>query len=457
MKKSLLIAEDEDITASLLRKVFSRPDLELYIARDGAEAIRMLDRQPVDVVLTDVKMPGADGTQVLEHARKVNPDCEVILMTGFGSVESAVHAMKLGAFHYVTKPFDTEEVARLVDRLLDVTRVKRENVQLKSQARDHWAIANIIGVSDPIRAVISMIRKVADTDSTILITGESGTGKELVARAIHYLSPRADRMLVPINCSAIPAELLESELFGHVKGAFTGAHMARAGRFEMAHNGTLFLDEIGEMSPHLQSKLLRVLQERSFTPVGGNKPIQVDVRVVAATNKDLDEAMRKGEFREDLFYRLNVIPLRIPPLRERPEDIPLLVEHFIKKFDRDKGRSVEGIRPEAMAILRQMPWTGNIRELENVIERAVVLKGSGWIEPSDLPDRPRHAGNGATPAAPALGEEGLDIKAATEEFENGLIRQALAMSNGNKNKAAALLGLKRTTFVEMLKRKQLDA
>ncbi len=456
MKKSLLIAEDEEITAGLLRKLFSRPDLELHIARDGAEAIRMLDRQPVDVVLTDMKMPGADGLQVLEHARKANPDCEVILMTGFGSVEAAVHAMKLGAFHYVTKPFDTEEVSRLVDRVLDVTRVKRENVQLKSQARDHWSLTNIIGVSDPIRNVISMIRKVADTDSTVLVTGESGTGKELVARALHYLSPRAERMLVPINCSAIPAELLESELFGHVKGAFTGAHMARTGRFEMAHNGTLFLDEIGEMSPHLQSKLLRVLQEKSFTPVGGNKPLQVDVRVIAATNKDLDEAMRKGEFREDLFYRLNVIPLRIPPLRERPEDIPLLVEHFIKKFNRDKGRSVEGIRPETMGILRQMRWTGNIRELENVIERAVVLQGSGFIEPSDLPDQPQRTGGNGGPAAPTLGDEGLDLKQATEEFENSLIRQAISLARGNKNKAAALLGLKRTTFVEMLKRKQLD-
>jgi transcriptional regulator with PAS, ATPase and Fis domain len=226
----------------------------------------------------------------------------------------------------------------------------------------------------------------------------------------------------------------------------------------MAHNGTLFLDEIGEMSPHLQSKLLRVLQEKSFTPVGGNKPVQVDVRVIAATNKDLDEAMRKGEFREDLFYRLNVIPLRIPPLRERPEDIPLLVEHFIKKFNRDKGRSVEGILPETMAILKTMPWSGNIRELENVIERAVVLKGSGAIEPSDLPDRPSRGDNGGgSAAAPTLGEEGLDIKQATEEFENGLIRQALSLARGNKNKAASLLGLKRTTFVEMLKRKQLDA
>jgi DNA-binding NtrC family response regulator len=456
MKKSLLIAEDEDITAGLLRKLFSRPDLELHIARDGAEAIRLLDRQPVDVVLTDVKMPGADGLQVLEHARKANPDCEVILMTGFGSVEDAVRAMKLGAFHYVTKPFDNEEVVRLVDRVLDVTRVKAENVRLKSQARDHWSIANIIGISDPIRNVISMIRKVADTDSTILITGESGTGKELVARALHYLSPRAERMLVPINCSAIPAELLESELFGHVKGAFTGAHMARTGRFEMAHNGTLFLDEIGEMSPHLQSKLLRVLQEMTFTPVGGSKPVQVDVRVIAATNKDLDEAMRKGEFREDLFYRLNVIPIRIPPLRERPDDIPLLVEHFIRKFNRDKGRSVEGIRDDTMAILREMPWTGNIRELENVVERAVVLKGSGLIEPSDLPDRPRRDNGNASPAAPTMGEEGLDIKQAVDEFENGLIRQALSLARGNKNKAAALLGLKRTTFVEMLKRKQLD-
>jgi transcriptional regulator with PAS, ATPase and Fis domain len=254
-------------------------------------------------------------------------------------------------------------------------------------------------------------------------------------------------MLIPINCSAIPAELLESELFGHVKGAFTGAHATRAGKFEAAHNGTIFLDEIAEMSPPLQAKLLRVLQEKSVTPVGGNRAIQVDARVITATNKDLEEEVSEGRFRADLYFRLNVIPIRIPPLRDRRDDIPLLVEHFVGKYNREKGRVLEGVRPESIAILRRYTWPGNVRELENLVERIVVLKGSGWLEPSDIPEKN---------AIPVLGETGLDIKSATEDFENALIRQALHLSGGNKNRAATLLGLKRTTFVEMLKRKSLD-
>ncbi|HEY5995422.1 MAG TPA: sigma-54 dependent transcriptional regulator, partial [Candidatus Deferrimicrobiaceae bacterium] len=436
MKNTLLIAEDDETISGLLKKAFSRPDIDLHLARGGAEAIRILDRQKVDVILTDVRMPGADGLQVLEHGRKSNPDCEVILMTGFASVEEAVQAMRLGAFHYVTKPFAIEEVVRLVDRVLDLSRVRRENVQLKSQARDHWALTNIIGVSEPIRNVISMIRKVADTDSTVLITGESGTGKELVARALHYLSPRAEQMLVPINCSAIPAELLESELFGHVKGAFTGAHMARTGRFEMAHNGTLFLDEIGEMSPHLQSKLLRVLQEKSFTPVGGNKPVLVDVRVIAATNKDLDEAMRKGEFREDLFYRLNVIPLRIPPLRERPEDIPLLVEHFLREVGHD-GPVEALISPAAMKQLMGHHWPGNVRELRNLIEATVAMGETPQLDGVD---------GGGRPEADAL--DGLPYKEARArvlaDFEQRYLRALIERARGNVSQAAREARMDRT-------------
>ncbi|MBI5419478.1 MAG: sigma-54-dependent Fis family transcriptional regulator [Deltaproteobacteria bacterium] len=455
MKKSLLIAEDEEITLSLLRKVFLRPDLLLFEARNGTEAIQIIDQHPIDVVLTDIKMPGADGLAVLAHARKTLPTAEVILMTGYATVESAVQAMKMGAFHYVTKPFDVEEVIHLVDRVLELTTVKKENVQLKSQARDRYGLQNIIGVSEPTLQVLRLVKKVADTDSTILILGESGTGKELIARAIHYLSPRAERMLVPINCSAIPADLLESELFGHVKGAFTGAHVSRTGRFEMAHNGTIFLDEIGEMSPHLQAKLLRVLQEKSFIPVGGTRTVQVDARVIAATNKDLDEEVKEGRFRADLYFRLNVIPVRIPPLRERIEDIPLLASHFIERFNREKARAIEGIRPESFDIFQKYRWPGNIRELENVIERIVVLKGTGWIEPGDIPEKMRRGASSQGVAAPILGDSGLDIKSATEDFENRLIVQAMSLAKGNKNRAAALLGLKRTTFVEMLKRKNL--
>jgi DNA-binding NtrC family response regulator len=456
MKKSILIAEDDETTLTLLRTVFERPDLVVHEARTGAEAMKMIDLHPVDVVLTDLKMPGPDGLAVLAHSRKTRPDTEVILMTGHATVESAVNAMKLGAFHYITKPFSVDEVVHLVDRVLELTSVRKENTNLRTLARGQGGMENIIGVSDPIKEVLSLIRKVADTNSTVLITGESGTGKELVARAIHYLSPRSYRLLVPINCSAIPAELLESELFGHVKGAFTGAHATRAGKFEVAHNGTLFLDEIGEMSPHLQVKLLRVLQEKSVTPVGGNKAIPVDVRVIAATNKDLEEEVAEGRFRADLFFRLNVIPLRIPPLRERRDDIPVLAAHFIERYDREKGRYLEGIRKDALEMLQRYPWPGNVRELENLIERIVVLKGHGWIEASDLPDKIRRSEKFLKNATPTLGESGLDIRTATSDFETALIRQAMHLAGGNKNRAATLLGLKRTTLVEMLKRKQID-
>jgi transcriptional regulator with GAF, ATPase, and Fis domain len=261
---------------------------------------------------------------------------------------------------------------------------------------------------------------------------------------------------VPINCSAIPADLLESELFGHVKGAFTGAHASRAGKFEAAHHGTIFLDEIGEMSPHLQAKLLRVLQEKSVTPVGGNRSVPVDARVIAATNKDLEEEVAEGRFRADLYFRLNVIPIRVPPLRERRDDIPVLVEHFIRRCNREKGRALEGIRPDALEALARYPWPGNVRELENLVERVVVLKGSGWIEPDDVPAKIRRAEGFLRNALPVLGESGMDMRTATEDFENTLIRQALHIAAGNKNRAAALLGLKRTTFVEMLKRKNID-
>ena len=408
MKKSLLIAEDEEVTLALLRNVFGRSDLLVHAVRTGKEALQHIDQHPVDVILTDLKMPGTDGLAVLAHARKVRPGAEVILMTGHATVESAVRAMKLGAFHYITKPFDIDEVSQLVDRALELASVRRENVNLRSLARERGGLENFIGVSDATKEVLSLVRKVADTDSTVLITGESGTGKELIARALHYLSPRAERMLVPINCSAIPAELLESELFGHVKGAFTGAHAARAGKFEAAHNGTIFLDEIAEMSPPLQAKLLRVLQERSVTPVGGNRAIQVDVRVITATNKDLDEEVSEGRFRSDLYFRLNVIPIRIPPLRDRRDDIPLLVEHFVGKYNREKGRALEGVRPESIEILRlhlagERPGTGEPRRADRRpqgigMARAVGHPGkdpAGGTVPRERhpragKDRPRH-------------------------------------------------------------------
>jgi DNA-binding NtrC family response regulator len=457
LPKRILIVDDEPQILSFLKDLFEIDGWDVHQASNGAEGIEKIEHGRYDVILTDLKMPGPDGLAVLALARKVRPGAEVILMTGHATVESAVSAMKMGAFHYITKPFSVDEVVHLVERVLELTSVRKENANLRSQARGRYGLENIIGVSEPMKEVLSLVRKVADTDSTVLITGESGTGKELVARAVHYLSPRADRLLVPINCSAIPEGLLESELFGHVKGAFTGAHAARAGKFEAAHNGTIFLDEIGEMSPNLQTKLLRVLQEKSVTPVGGNRSIPVDARVIAATNKDLEEEISEGRFRSDLFYRLNVIPIRIPSLRERRDDIPVLAAHFIERYDREKGRTLEGIRPDALEALLRYPWPGNVRELENLVERVVVLKGSGWIETSDIPGKILRAEGFLKSAIPVLGDSGLDMKSATEDFENALIRQALHIAGGNKNRAATLLGLKRTTFVEMLKRKNLDA
>jgi DNA-binding NtrC family response regulator len=454
MKKTLLIAEDDENILELLLNVFSRPDLELHPARSGAEAMGLIDRHEVDVVLTDLVMPEGGGLEVLSHAKKSFVNCEVILMTGYGTVENAVHAMKLGAFHYITKPFKVVEVVHLVDRALEMTGVKKENIHLKKQAIGRYQFENIIGVSEKVRQMLSLVSKVAASDATVLILGESGTGKELIARAIHYNSERADRILAPVNCSAIPAELLESELFGHARGAFTGAHTARTGRFESAHRGTIFLDEIGEMSPPLQAKILRVLQEQSFTPVGGTKPVNVDVRVIAATNKDLEKEIAEGRFRQDLFFRLNVIPIHVPPLRERVEDIPVLAEHFIRKYAKGSGRRIQGFRADAMEAMERHSWPGNVRELENLVERLVVLSRDGWFGKRDLPAAmlPRQDRDGGK-SAERLRTGGLDFRKAREDFENGLIGEALALCGGNRNRAAALLGLKRTTLLEMLKRK----
>ena len=456
MAKTLLIADDEELTISLLREVFTSPDIRLHLARSGSEAISIIDRTDIDVVLTDFMMPGVDGLAVLAHAKKILPKCEDLLLPAFATVETAVQAMKLGAFHYLTKPFKVVEVSNLVGRALELTAIRKENLHLKTQAIRHYTFENVIGLSEPIRQVLDLVRKVAATDSTILILGESGTGKELIARAVHYNSKRADRVLVPVNCSAIPAGLLESELFGHVKGAYTGAHVERSGWFETANRGTIFLDEIGEMSPPLQTKLLRVLQDQSFIPVGGTKTVNVDVRVIAATNKDLEVEIAAGRFRQDLFFRLNVIPIHLPSLRERIDDVPVLAGHFLRKWDRKTGRHHPGFRPEAMEALMRYSWPGNVRELENLVERLVVLKSEGWFEKSALPPAMQEGGAIRITAGVDFGSDGIDFRKATGAFQLHLIAHAMALTKGNKNKAAALLGLKRTTLLEMLKREPLD-
>jgi DNA-binding NtrC family response regulator len=455
MANTLLIADDEDDVLELLRNIFTRPDLRLLAARSGKEACRLIDREDVDVVLTDLVMPEGDGLSVLSHVKKTRSNAEVILLTGFGTVENAVQAMKLGAFHYVRKPFKVADVSNLVDRALELSSVRKENVKLKNEVLGRYRLDSVVGMSEPMRQVLSLVEKVSATDSTILILGESGTGKELIAQAIHYNSKRADRMLIPINCAAIPAELLESELFGHVKGAYTGAHIARSGRFEAADGGTIFLDEIAEMPPPLQAKLLRVLQEQSFIPVGGTKTVEVDVRVIAATNRDLDKEIAAGRFRQDLYFRLNVIPIRLPPLRERPDDVVVLADHFLRKWGRETGRNLPGFSPDALDCLRRYAWPGNVRELENLVERLVVLKRSGRFEARDLPPA-MVDGRRAPAGAPATAGDRIDFRQATAAYEDNLIREALRMAGGNRNRAAGILGLKRTTFLEMLKRKAID-
>jgi DNA-binding NtrC family response regulator len=427
-------------------------------ARDATQALELVSSQPLDLVLCDIKMPGLNGLELVRQIHELAPDLPCIVITGYSSAEQSVEALRAGAFWYLEKPFDQghlDVVRRLVEQAIELGRLKAENRLLHSQLRSRYRFENIVGSSPALRSVLELVDKVADSDSTVLITGESGTGKELIARAIHFNSRRVDRMFVTVNCGAIPEELLESELFGHVRGAFTNAVSHREGRFSVADNGTLFLDEIGDMSPNLQVKLLRVLQDRSFEPVGSSKPITVNVRVLAATNQNLEVAIRERRFREDLFYRLNVIPIEVPPLRQRRDDIPLLVQHFLEAASQRKEGRTFTISREALDQLCACDWPGNVRELENLIERLAILGGEGEIQFADLP--PQYRG-GATPPAPAptLAQSGVDFRLAVERFETELIQQALERSAGNRTRAAQLLGLNRTTLLEKIKKKGLE-
>lgn len=451
---TVLIIDDEPMMRQSTQLVLQRQGYDVLTAESGRAGRDVVERVHPQVVLLDVKLPDMDGIELLKEIKAISPESEVIVMTGYGTVESAVDAMKSGAFHYITKPFQLDDLLNLISRAREHHSLRQENQELKRQIQTLSGFENLIGSSEKMQKIFSLIRRVADTDSTVLITGESGTGKELVARALHNLSRRRDKLLVAVNCGAIPADLLESELFGHIKGSFTGAIANRPGRFAAASGGTLFLDEVGEMSPNLQVKLLRVLQEKEVTPIGSEKTIKVDVRVIAATNQDLSRLIREGKFREDLFYRLNVIPVQIPPLRDRREDIPLLVKFFIDRFIREKGMPIRGITDGAVAALSGYSWPGNVRELENVIERTVVLKGEGTIDLSDLPEK--LFGDPATPLrAPAfsLPHGGLDLKRTIEDFEDRLILSALDRTGWNKNRAATLLKIKRTTLIEKLKKR----
>lgn len=453
----VLIVDDESSLRTALFRVLDRKGLSVVTANQAEEA-RLFSQgeQPIDLAILDLNLPDGDGIELMGHLKTIHPNCQVIILTGHGTIESAVRATQQGAFHFMTKPFNMEELVSIVEKALTHKKLQQENLQLRTELNRKYQFEHIIGRSEGIQSVLGLIERVADSDSTVLVTGESGTGKELVARAIHYNSTRADQPFIAINCGAIPSELLESELFGHVKGAFTGAISNRVGRFEMADGGTIFLDEIGDLEPALQVKILRAIQQKSFEPVGSPKTITVNVRVIAATNKNLEEQVAAGKFREDLFYRLNVIPITIPPLRERRSDIPLLFSHFMEIFNKNKGRKLTGVSSPTMDCLMNYSWPGNIRELENLVERLAILKGHGQIEVNDLPAKYRSAAiSHVDPVKFEIPENGLDFNTAVDQFENNLILQALEKTNWNRNQAAQLLRLNRTTLVEKIKKKGL--
>lgn len=454
----VLILDDESSLRTALFRVFDRKGYNVITANKAEEARTLCQGEtPVDLAIVDLNLPDGDGIEFMSWLKSIHPACEVIILTGHGSIESAIRATQKGAFHFVTKPFNLEELVSLVDKALAHKKLQQENQQLRSELGKKYKFDQIIGTSEQIQNALRLVERVADSDSTVLVTGESGTGKELIARAIHYNSPRANSPFVPINCGAIPSELLESELFGHVKGAFTGAINNRVGRFEMADGGTLFLDEIGDLEPTLQVKILRALQERCFEPVGSTKTVQVNVRVIAATNINLENAVEEGRFREDLYYRLNVIPLAVPSLRERRTDIPLLMKHFMDIFAKTKGRGLSGISAEALDCLSGYGWPGNIRELENLVERLTILKGHGQIEVADLPTKYRASmSSGPTEIGTVdIPENGMDFNSAVDAYENALIMKALEKTGWNRNQAALLLRLNRTTLVEKIKKKGL--
>ncbi len=439
----LLIVDNEEKMCRLLKTYLERKELEIATALSGEEALEKFAKEPFDVVVTDLKMPGKSGLDVLDAIKKKSPETDVLLMTAYATAQTAVEAMKRGAYDYLIKPFDFEELRLKIDHILRQKRLQVENRGLKEQLRSQDSFENIVGVSKAMRAVFHLVEKVAATNTTVLIRGESGTGKELIAQAIHQKSLHPDAPFVAVNCAAIPENLLESELFGYEKGAFTGADRRKPGRFELAANGTIFLDEIGDLSPALQAKLLRVLQNKTFERLGGTEPIQARARVVAATNRDLEEAVRAGDFREDLYYRINVFPIFLPPLRERKEDIPPLVRFFLKKL----GKSNLKIDPLFLQKLEAYTWPGNVRELENVIERAVILSDGKTLSPEELP--PHLQSTAPSKARP------LDIPEAAlelEEVEKSLIRKALEKSAGNKTHAAQLLGITRRKLYSMMER-----
>lgn len=445
--EKILIVDDERSLRDVLSIMLKRAGYDISVASDGDEAIAMIEKELFDLVITDLKMPKVGGLDVLKAVKDASPDSVVLLITAFASAESAVEAMKLGAYDYLTKPFQVDEVQLIIRNALEKRRLATENMLLKREMAEKALQTRLIGKSDAMQKVFDVIKKVADTKSNVLICGESGTGKELVARAIHASSARARMPFVPVNCSALPETLLESELFGYMKGAFTGAATNKAGLFEVANGGSIFLDEIGETTPATQVKLLRVLQEREFRRVGGTQDVKVDVRVIAATNKDLEKAVAEGVFREDLYYRLDVIPITLPPLRQRAEDIPMLAQHFLEKFSPAGGTSAPTLSADVLKLLMAHEWKGNVRELENLIERAVAFGGGATIKEEDVAawlHRPAAAMKSAYPAE--LPPEGLDLEQLVNAIEKDLLLKALERAKWVKKRAAKLLQLDARSF-----------
>lgn len=449
--KHLLLVEDEPALRAVVAEQLSLRGFVVDQAASGEAALAMLNDFAYDAIVTDLRLPGISGSIVVDAALERYPDIVAIVVTGYGTVKDAVEAIKRGAADFVNKPFQSDELTHALETALEQRRLRSENAYLRAQLETRYGLGGIVGKSPAMLRLFQLVETIAPTASTVLITGETGTGKEVVARAIHQNSPRRAQRFVALNCGAIPEALLEAELFGHVRGAFTGAIGNRQGRLEQAHKGSLFLDEVGTMSTALQTKLLRVLQEREFERIGDSNTIKVDVRVIAATNSNLGQMVADGQFREDLFYRLNVIPVQVPPLRDRKDDVPLLVQHFIDKLR--VGSTPTTVSQEAMRALMAFNWPGNVRQLENAVERAVAFGGSrGQIELDDLPPEISCARESAASQGVSLPDAGLDLEALISGIERDLIERALERTNSNKNQAARLLNLKRTTLVEKIKR-----
>ncbi len=445
--QSVLVVDDDPAHRTMLRTLLGGWGLRVHEADDGDTALRMVQEQPFDLILMDIRMIRMPGTEALKAVKAYNPAIPVIIMTAYSSVETAVETLKDGAYDYLTKPLDFDELRHAMERAMDHTRLREENRRLKERLGEHFDRRNIIGRSTAMIRVLETVSQVASSEATVLVLGESGTGKEMIAGAIHYNSPRKEGPFVKVNCAAITETLLESELFGHEKGAFTGAHRRKEGRFRQAHGGSIFLDEISEMSLAMQVKLLRVLQERELTRVGGEEVVPVDVRIIAATNKDLIEEIQADRFREDLYYRLNVVSIRMPPLRERREDIPLLAQHFLEQFADTNQKQIRGLTPQAMDLLLRHDWPGNVRELMNAVERAVVLSRSEIIDGADLSLMPdRREGNETQETAGKNPSTGSSL----EDLEKAAILKTLAETGGNKSEAARRLGITRKTLHKKL-------